>query len=150
MSHMIHYRDDLFLLSTQIKALDAMLAVDADADFFRDRGFGDILFIDQTIKAIAGILAKNLHLVDRNDYLRLLERLSLDFVSTLERLESGHSPLSAALESHAQRIAGIAMEHRELASDLAGSLSERETAEATDSSIVSGDELQKLLGEGLL
>ncbi|HUX38241.1 MAG TPA: hypothetical protein VMV44_10110 [Rectinemataceae bacterium] len=150
MSHMIHYRDDLFLLSTQIKALDAMLAVDADADFFRDRAFGDILFIDSTIKTIAGILAKNVHLVDRNDYLRLLERLSLDFVSTLERVESGRSPLGQALEAHSQRILSIAMEHRDLAADLDGSLSERETAEATDSSIVSGDELQKLLGEGLL
>lgn len=148
MSQMIHYRDDLFLLSVHIKALDATLALEADPEFWADRVQADLRFIDETVKKLAGILARNLHLVDRDDYLRLLERASLDFRAALERLDSGASPLAQALGPLQTQVRSLIAAHRDLAQDLGESLSGRDPSEGVDSSIVSGDELAKLLGGG--
>lgn len=145
MSQMIHYRDDLFLLSVQVRALDTALSLEADAEFWHERIFSDILFIDTMSRNLAGLLARNLHLLDRDEYLRLLERVSLDFAETLERLLSGQSALTAALGAGSAQIRSIAAAQRDLAEDLGESLVGRDPSASADSSIVSGDELAKLL-----
>ena len=148
MSQMIHYRDDLFILSLLAKSLEAAVSLDSDPEFWSAHVLRDILFVDETSRSIADLLAKNHHLVDREDYLRLLERLSLDFTRVLVRLESSSSPLAQSLESHFARIRGIVAAQRELAQDLADGLSDDDMGKDIDSSIVSGDELAQLLGEG--
>ncbi|MDA8409974.1 MAG: hypothetical protein M0001_06230 [Treponema sp.] len=148
MSQMIHYRDDLFLLSLRAKSLEAAFALDADPEFWSDQVLKEVLFLDETIRAVAGLLAENRHLVDRDDYLRLLERLSLDFAEALARFEHGASPLVVSLQEHGPTILGIATGQRFLAKELAEGLAEVESTESGESSIVSGDEIAKLLSEG--
>ena len=148
MSQMIHYRDDLFLLSLRVKSLEAAVLLDADPEFWKEILVRDVHFIDQTSRAIADILARNHHLVDRESYLRLLERLALDFSRALERLERASTPLAQSLESQRAQLNNIASLHRELAQDLAENLADDDSIKDIDSSIVSGDELAKLLGEG--
>lgn len=148
MSQMIHYQDDLFLLSLRAKSLEAAILLDADPEFWTENLLREIHFIDGTSRAIADNLARNRHLVDRESHLRLLERLSLDFSRALERLGKASTPLAQSLDGHRAQLQSIASAHRELAQDLAGSLSDEESAKDGDSSIVSGDELAKLLGEG--
>jgi hypothetical protein len=145
---MIHYRDDLFLLSLHTKSLEAAFSLDADPEFWKEQVLKEIIFVDETIRAVADLLAKNHHLVDREDYLRLLERLSLDFARALDRFKSGSSLLSRSLADEGPRIHNITLGHQELAKNLALSLSENESAENIDGSIVSDDEIAKLLGDG--
>ncbi|HUX40967.1 MAG TPA: hypothetical protein VMV83_07375 [Rectinemataceae bacterium] len=148
MSQMIHYQDDLFLLSLRAKSLEAAILLDADPEFWKESLLRDIHFIDETSRAIADNLAGNRHLVDRESHLRLLERLSLDFSRALERLVKAATPLAQSVDGQRVQLQNIASLHRELAQDLAESLADDESTKDGDSSIVSGDELAKLLGEG--
>ena len=148
MSQMIHYRDDLFLVSMSVKLLEAAFSLDADPEFWKEKAFADILFVDATSRGIASLLAKNHHLVDRDDYLRLLERCSLDFSRSLERFLSADSALAQSLGDQRQRISCIIVAQKELAQDLSDNLSGDQLAEGGDASIVSGDELARLLGDG--
>jgi len=148
MSQMIHYRDDMFLLSVGVKALESALSVEADPEFWLDKIVGDIIFVDATARKMAGILARNLHLVDRESYLRLLERIAIDLSDTLEGLREGDSPMIAALAPHMQRISSIAAGLRDLAQDLGESLAGRDEGDGADAAIVSGDEIERLLGAG--
>jgi len=146
MPQKIHYRDDIFLLSMQVKTLEACLTVEADAEYFRDRVVADLFFIDTTIRSMAEVLSHNLHLVARSEYLKLLERVSADFCRALGRLQSGECPSTAAYEAYAPQVKALVAGQRALAAELRGHLEDGTESGSSDAELVSGDELEKLLG----
>ena len=146
MPQKIHYRDDLFLLSTMVKTLETCFAVESDPEYYRDKVVGDVFFIDATLRSLAEILSQNSHLVARAEYLKLLERVSSDFRRTLEGLQSGESPATDDYAAIAPQISSLISGQRSISQNLRALLEESVGVYSVDTELVSGDEIEKLLG----
>jgi len=146
MPQMIHYQDDLFFLSVQVKGLDSVLSTEADPEYFRDRVVGDLSFLDQALRTFGSMLAQNALLIDRPEYLKLLERTVRSFTGILEKLLGSEYPRSDAFEPYAPRLREALASQRALMSELDGQLSSSLSGEA-ETDHVSQDELSGLLRE---
>ncbi len=139
-----HYSDDLFVLSTMVKGLDASLAVEADPEYFRDKIAGNIFFIDSTIRTFSGLLEQNAHLIERAEYAKLLKRTSRTFMGILKRLmaqENGENqPFAAYFPQFKTTLEGQEKVESSLEAILSSSLDG-----ASESDLVSQDELSELL-----
>jgi len=144
MSQKIHYQDDLYLLSVLVKALESGLSVEADPEFFRERLSGDIFFLDSSIRTFHELLEQNTHLIDRAEYVKLLERITIAFVSTVENLVSGNSPEAQAYEDYTPQLRSVLIEQRQIATELS-SIRIDSTRNMGESELVSQDELSELL-----
>lgn len=146
MSQKIHYQDDLFLLSVLAKSLDSGLSVEADPEFYLERLAEDVFFIDSSIRKFKDLLSANSHLMDRSEYLKLLERTARTFAGSLERLASGASPMSSAWERYLSRLEEIARDQKAMLAELVDLLKNAGEG-ANETELVSSDELSELLRE---
>jgi hypothetical protein len=144
MAQKIHYRDDLFVLSTLAHALEAGLSVEADPEFFRERIAGDLFFLDASIRAFHDLLMQNSHLIDRVDYIKLLCDLSRGFIAVIEKLLRGESPNAEAYESYGAQLRGIIEAQKGIAAGL-GAILTAESGAEMEADLVSEDELAELL-----
>jgi len=144
MPQMIHYQDDLFFLSVLVKTLDAGLSTEADPEHFRERIAGDIFFLDASIRTFHGLLAQNALLMDRAEYLKLLDRTAHAFCLVLERLLSGVYPRSEAYEAYRSQLEALRQSLRALLAEMDALLSKSLSGE-TEADLVSQDELSGLL-----
>ena len=142
-----HYQDDLFLLSVLTKALDSGLAVEADPEYFRDRIAGDIFFIDSSLRNFSEMLAQNSHLIERTEYLKLLERTVRAFSVIVGRLVEGDYPMAAAYESYSPQLNGILQGQKALLFELSEALKTASQG-GGETDLVSSDELSELLRGG--
>jgi hypothetical protein len=143
---MIHYQDDLFSLSVLVKSLDLILSTETDPDYFAERVGTDIVFLDRSLRAFGSLLEQNTLLIERAEYLKLLERTVKSFVGVLDRLLGSGYPRSQAFAREAQRLGEAAAEQRALLMHLGGILSSSLSGEA-ETDLVSQDELSELLKE---
>ncbi len=148
MPQMIHYQDDLFFLSVQVKALDSVLSTEADPEYFKDRVIGDIAFLDGQLRLFGSMLAKNLLLIDRTEYLKLLERAVRTYAGVLEKLIGREYPRAEAYAEEAKLFRERLAAQRELLSSLGGELSSSLSGDA-ETDHVSQDELSGLLREDM-
>lgn len=139
-----HYQDDLFFLSVLVKSLDSGLSVEADPEYFRERIAGDIFFIDSSLRGFGEMLAQNSHLIERTEYLKLLERTIRSFVASVERLVAGECPMSAAYETYHPQLKGILQGQKDLLGELSESLKVMGSG-GGETDLVSSDELSELL-----
>ena len=146
MSQMIHYQDDLFSLSVLVKSLDLILSTETDPDYFAERVGTDIVFLDRRLRAFGSLLEQNTLLIERAEYLKLLERTVKSFVGVLDRLLGSGYPRSQAFAREGQRLVEAAAEQRALLRHLGGILSSSLSGEA-ETDLVSQDELSELLKE---
>lgn len=142
-----HYQDDLFLLSVLTKTLDSGLAVEADPEYFRDRIAGDIFFIDSSLRNFSEMLAQNSHLIERTEYLKLLERTVRAFSVIVGRLVEGDYPMAAAYESYSPQLKGILQGQKALLFELSEALKTASQG-GGETDLVSSDELSELLRGG--
>jgi hypothetical protein len=139
-----HYQDDLFFLSVLAKTLDSGLSVEADPEYFRERVAGDIFFIDSSLRSFCEMLAQNSHLIERTEYLKLLERTTRSFSASIERLLAGGYPMSEAYEAYRPQFKGILLGQKALLGELSEIL--RSTGQGeNETDLVSSDELSELL-----
>jgi hypothetical protein len=146
MPQMIHYQDDLFFLSVLVKALDSGLSSEADPEHFRERVAGDLFFLDGSLKSFHGLLAQNALLIDRSEYLKLLERTSRALIQVLERLVGGGYPRSGEYASYRPQFETILKSQVAIVSELEGALRSAQ-GEGAETDLVSQDELSELLKE---
>jgi hypothetical protein len=146
MPQMIHYQDDLFFLSVQVKSLDSVLSTEADPEYFRDRILGDIAFLDGTLRTFGTMLSQNALLIDRPEYLKLLERTIRSFAGILDKLVGSEYPRAEAYAPYAARLRESLTAQRALLYELEGQLSGSLSGEA-ETDHVSQDELSGLLRE---
>ena len=146
MPQKIHYRDDIFLLSMMVKTLEACFALESDTEYYREKVVGDVFFIDATIRSLADILTQNSHLVARAEYLKLLERVSSDFRRALEKLHSGESPATEDYAAIAPQVVSLISGQRSISLNLRSLLEESVGVYSVDTELVSGDEIEQLLG----
>jgi hypothetical protein len=144
MSQKTHYQDDLFFLSVLTKALDAGLSVEADPEYFRERIAGDIFFIDSSVRSFSEMLAQNNHLIERTEYVKLLDRTARTFTSCLDRLLAGAYPMAEAYETYRPQFRGILLAQKALLSELGDILRAAGQGE-NETDLVSSDELSELL-----
>ena len=114
MSQMIHYQDDLFSLSVLVKSLDLILSTETDPDYFAGRVEGDIDFLGRSLRAFGALLEQNTLLVERAEYLKLLERTVKAFIGALDRLAGSGYPRAQAYAGDGQQIGAATTEQRAL------------------------------------
>ncbi len=146
MSQMIHYQDDIYFLNVLIKALDQGLSVEADPEHFRERVAGELVFLDESIRTFHGLLLQNSLLIERAEYLKLLERTARAYAGVLERLVSGGYPGSEAYASQRQTLDALLVGQRRLFGELEELLSSTVEGVA-EIDLVSQDEMSELLKE---
>jgi hypothetical protein len=144
MSQMIHYQDDLFSLSVLVKSLDLILSTETDPDFFAERVGADLDFLDGSLESFALLLEQNSLLIERAEYLKLLERTVKAFIGVLGRLEGSGYPRAQAFAG--ARIASISTKQHALLGRLSDLLSDSLSGDA-ETDLVSQDELSGLLRE---
>jgi hypothetical protein len=146
MSQMIHYQDDLFSMSVLVKSLDLILSTETDPDYFAERVRGDVAFIDRNLRVFGSLLEQNALLMDRAEYLKLLERTVKAFVLILDRLQGSGYPRSEGFAGDGQPIGAALSEQRALLGRL-GELLRASLAGDNETDLVSQDELSELLRE---
>jgi len=142
-----HYQDDLFFLSLLARTLEAGLSVEADPEYFRERIEGDMRFIDGNLRSFGQMLAQSSHLIDRIEYLKLLERTSRTFTACLQKLRDGAYPNAAVYGGDRDSLNGLISGQRALLSELEKALSMSGQGES-ETDLVSSDELSELLRGG--
>jgi hypothetical protein len=147
MPQKIHYRDDIFLLSVLVKSLDSSLSIEADPEYYRDHVISEIFFIDTTIGNLHDVLSRNQHLVDRSEYVKLLERVASSFARAIEALVAGDRPSSGEYSTWFTQLKALASGQRAISHSLRSLLEGGEEGDSFDSDVVSGDEIEKLLSE---
>jgi hypothetical protein len=146
MSQMIHYQDDLFSLSVLVKSLDLILSTETDPDYFGERVDADLAFLDKSLESFCGLLEQNTLLIERAEYLKLLERTAKTFIGVLGRLEGAGYPRAQAFAGDGSRIAAVSANQRSLLGRLGALLSSSLAGDA-ETDLVSQDELSELLRE---
>ena len=146
MSQMIHYQDDLFSLSVLVKSLDLILSTETDPDYFAERVGADLSFLDRSLESFASLLEQNTLLIERAEYLKLLERTVKTFIGVLGRLEGAGYPRAQAFAGDGSLVGTVAADQRALLGRLNALLSSSLTGEA-ETDLVSQDELSELLRE---
>jgi hypothetical protein len=146
MSQMIHYQDDLFSLSVLVKSLDLILSTETDPEFFAERVAADLSFLDKSLESFGLLLEQNSLLIERAEYLKLLERTTKTFIGILGRLEGSGYPRAQEFAGGAARISAIASNQRSLLGRLSALLSSSLSGDA-ETDLVSQDELSELLRE---
>jgi hypothetical protein len=146
MPQMIHYQDDLFSLSVLVKSLDLILSTETDPDFFLERVHADVDFLDSSLRSFSALLEQNTLLIERSEYLKLLERTVRSFVGVLDRLAGSGYPRAQAFAGDGHRTAAAAAEQRALLGRL-GELVRHSLTGDAETDLVSQDELSELLKE---
>jgi hypothetical protein len=143
---MIHYQDDLFSLSVLVKSLDLILSTETDPDYFAERVGTDIEFLDRSLRVFGSLLEQNTLLIERAEYLKLLERTVKSFLGVLDRLSGSGYPRAQSFAGEGQRLGAAVAEQRALLRRLVEIL-RSSLAEDAETELVSQDELSELLKE---
>jgi hypothetical protein len=146
MPQMIHYQDDIFFLSVLVKALDQGLSVQSDPEHFRGQVSAELSFLDESIRTYCGLLTQNSLLIERAQYLKLLERTARSFALVLEKIVGGDYPGSAAYAGQRQTLEAMLSGQHSLFADLDELLSSTVEGVA-EIDLVSQDEMSELLKE---
>lgn len=105
MKNKIHYEDNLFFLTLQLKNLRESLHLSMDADFFLDKVAEDLNFIDATLGRIYSTLKENTSLIKRAEYLHTLSKVKTTYSDMLNDIRSGKFAFSAEMEGHFAKLA---------------------------------------------
>lgn len=96
----IHYEEDLFYLSLQMRGLREGLRLTIDADYFQDKFLGDLRFIDETLDKVLQTLKENPNLIRRAEYLYNLVKVEAAFLELLTDVLEGTGDLREALAAY--------------------------------------------------
>jgi hypothetical protein len=143
---MIHYQDDLFSLSVLVKSLDLILSTETDPDYFAERVAADIDFLDRNLRSFGSLLEQNTLLIERAEYLKLLERTVKSFIGVIDRLSGSGYPRAQAFAGDGTRLGAAGGGQRALLGRL-GELLRSSLSGDTETDLVSQDELSELLKE---
>ncbi len=144
MPQMIHYQDDLFSLSVLVKSLDLILSTETDPDYFAERVGTDIGFLDNSLRVFGSLLEQNTLLLERAEYLKLLERTVKSFLGVLDRLSGSGYPRARSFAGDGSQLDAASGEQRALLVRL-GVILNSSLAGDAETDLVSQDELSELL-----
>ncbi len=93
----IHYEEDLFYLTLQMKALREGLQLTIDAEYFQDKFLADLRFVDQSLDKLFETLKLNPNLIRRAEYLYHLVKVEGAFMELLSDVLEGSGEIRDAL-----------------------------------------------------
>ena len=93
----IHYEEDLFYLTLQMKSLREGLRLTIDAEYFQDKFLADLRFIDEVLDKILATLKDNPNLIRRAEYLYNLVKVEGSFLELLSDVLEGSGEIREAL-----------------------------------------------------
>jgi hypothetical protein len=96
----IHYEEDLFYLSLQMRGLREGLRLTIDADYFQDKFLADLRFVAETLDKILLTLKENANLIRRAEYLYNLVKVEGAFLELVSDLLEGDGDLREALAGY--------------------------------------------------
>ncbi|MFP4509369.1 MAG: hypothetical protein ACLFNQ_04495 [Spirochaetaceae bacterium] len=144
MAARINYEDNVFFVSTLIKALSTGIVLDIDHAFFGEKLLHDITFIHDTLCTLNQSLRENVYLIRRTEYMRSLLRTVQNFVEFLEAINSAESTLAGEMSIHAQRFSKYRDEQRAAAAELQRALQGAAAPSEETEEIISSDEYRFL------
>lgn len=145
MSQVLHYQDDLYLISSLSRFLADASKLEPDPEILGDTIALVARSTDSSFRRIRELVLEKPHLVDRLDYMKLLADIAATMADSLERLMSVDSSMAVNLSSSADEMTRMMNTHRAACSDLRELLRESLDGVMTNESQVSGDELNELL-----
>ena len=104
MTKRINYADNIFFMNLILKQLSSGLRLSIDAEFFLDKLYDDIAFLDSTVGKILRSLKDNEQILNRLEYLKGLERLNQHFIDFLSGIVEGRFSFSNNLEYLFQQL----------------------------------------------
>ena len=144
MPEKIHYDDNIFFLTSMIRALDDAVKLNVDAEFFADKILEDTLFIDTSIQKIYGSVRENGHLIRRNSYLHSIMKLKRSYGRLLEDLLATQGPFAAPFETMRPKIRRLAANHMDDVKQIRTDLNDVQEIR-TNGDMLSHDELHFLM-----
>jgi len=93
----IHYEEDLFYLTLQMKGLREGLRLTIDADYFQDKFLADLRFVDETLDKVLATLKENPNLIRRAEYLYNLVKVQGAYLELIADLLVGTGDIREAL-----------------------------------------------------
>ncbi|MFP4362577.1 MAG: hypothetical protein ACLFR1_01780 [Spirochaetia bacterium] len=145
MTQTVHYEDNLFFLSAQIKTIREGLTLDIDENFFIDKVVEDIFFIDATAEQLFSMLREKNHLIHRTDYLRKLMRVSKQFVKLLEDILQEELSFASYLGPFSQKFQTAKSIHQSNITEIRTILSKTIRSQKEEEDMVSSEEFNFLL-----
>ncbi len=104
MTKRINYADNIFFMNLILKQLSSGLRLSIDAEFFLDKLYDDIAFLDSTVGKILRSLKDNEQILNRLEYLKGLERLNQHIIDFLSGIVEGRFSFSNNLEYLFQQL----------------------------------------------
>jgi len=83
MKSKIHYEEDLFFLTLQMKALKEGLQLTVDPEFFQDKALQDLRFVGSSLEKILKTLKEKPNLIRRSEYLYNLVKVENAYLELL-------------------------------------------------------------------
>jgi len=93
----IHYEEDLFYLTLQMKWLREGLKLTIDAEYFQDKFLADMRFVDETLDRLLATLKENPNLIRRAEYLYNLVKVQGIYLELVADLLEGTGDIREAL-----------------------------------------------------
>lgn len=97
MKSKIHYEDDLFFLTLQMRHLREGFQLSIDPDYFLDKILTDLQFIDATLGRIYATLRENRSLIKRAEYLHSLMKTKTTFCELLKDILNTSLPFAESV-----------------------------------------------------
>lgn len=144
MAARINYEDNVFFVSSLIKALSTGIVLDIDHSFFGEKILQDISFVHETLRTLDHNLRANVYLIRRTEYMRSLLRTVQNFVEFLDSLSTAKSAFAKDLSRHASRFRQYRDEQRTAAAELQRALQGAAAPSEETEEIISSDEYRFL------
>jgi hypothetical protein len=145
MPHVIHYEDDIFIIDGLVRVICDASKLEPDPEVIGDMVLAATRLADSTLRRVKDLILQNDHLVERQEYVRLLSRTTRVLSEALSDILRPGSPLAQCIASSADEMERMASAHRAAATELRDLLQEATGENASNVDLVSGDELSELL-----
>ena len=142
----INYEDDIFYLLLFLKRLHEGVKLDIDPEFFLDRVVDDIFFIDETVAELYRSISQS-SLINKDQYLRDIQRVKKLMVERIEDILSRRAPLSGSLENFMQSFGDLCGTHRRDILDIKSILAGLSGESDEEEQMVSEKEIKLLLSD---
>ena len=145
MAIQINYDDDIYLLQTMIKTLNAAVQLKVDSDLFTEKITDDLFFIDATIQGLYRRLGESRKLLRRAEHLRSILRAKSALIDTIEICLKPETSMHEALTAFHGRLRACRNEHGDDIADIRTILQYGDDDEDVDEDLVSQEEFLSLL-----
>ncbi|MCD6122725.1 MAG: hypothetical protein J7K04_12880 [Spirochaetales bacterium] len=147
MTKQINYEDDIFYLLLIIKRLSDGLKLTIDADIFSGKIVDDILFLDEAVDKVAGLLKESQTFIKKEENLRNLKKVKRLFIELLDDIVNKNISIAYYFSDLIDNFKKIREKQKETAADIDEELKKLSGKKREGQQIVSEEEFKFLLSQ---